>query len=211
MRASVSVSDNNLDAWSNALFLIDGYTDAEILELRAILDKINKEIEDLHIKNSKMDEYYAVKKNELLEKEKYIIELKRQLREISAIEVEEVKAIEKSYNIEVIDDTDRMMLQYLQEWNCDVPITRLGQGYYLFGTRKIYAKILNGKLVVRVGGGYMIITEFLEKYSEQEIQKIQRLMEKEGVSTYEEISIVRTHLQPIWDERDRKAKRKKRD
>ena len=36
-----------------------------------------------------------------------------------------------------------------------VPIRRMEPGFYLFGTRKIYAKVLNNKLVVRVGGGYM--------------------------------------------------------
>jgi TfoX/Sxy family transcriptional regulator of competence genes len=45
--------------------------------------------------------------------------------------------------------------------NCPVPIKRLGGGYYLFGTKKIYAKILNGRLVIRVGGGYMVIDEFI--------------------------------------------------
>ena len=35
-----------------------------------------------------------------------------------------------------------------------VPIRRIGEGFYLFGTRKIFAKVLNNKLVVRVGGGY---------------------------------------------------------
>lgn len=39
------------------------------------------------------------------------------------------------------------------------------------------------------------------QYSEIEIQKIERLMEKEGVTRYEDISIVRQHLQPIWDEK----------
>jgi hypothetical protein len=47
-----------------------------------------------------------------------------------------------------------------------VPIKKLGNGYYIFGTRKIYAKILNGKLVIRVGGGYMVIEEFISTYAE---------------------------------------------
>lgn len=37
----------------------------------------------------------------------------------------------------------------------------MGGGYYMFGTKKIYAKILNNKLVIRVGGGYMAIGEFV--------------------------------------------------
>ncbi len=59
---------------------------------------------------------------------------------------------------------------------CQVPIKRLGNGYYLFGTRKIYAKIMNGKLVIRVGGGFMIIEEFIATYGDQEINRC-RLLE----------------------------------
>jgi len=56
----------------------------------------------------------------------------------------------------------------------------------------------------------MIITEFLEQYSEVEMNKIERLMSKEGASRYEDISIVRSHLQPIWDEKERSIKRRNR-
>jgi hypothetical protein len=45
----------------------------------------------------------------------------------------------------------------------------------LFGTRKIYAKILNGKLVIRVGGGYMVIEEFISTYAEKELIKLDTL------------------------------------
>ena len=56
-----------------------------------------------------------------------------------------------------------------------MPIKKLGDGYYLFGTRKIYAKILNGKLVIRVGGGYMVIEEFISTYAEKELLKLEAL------------------------------------
>jgi hypothetical protein len=42
----------------------------------------------------------------------------------------------------------------------------------MFGTRKIYAKILNGRLVIRVGGGYMVIEEFIATYAETELAKM---------------------------------------
>lgn len=60
-----------------------------------------------------------------------------------------------------------------------MPIKRLGNGYYIFGTRKIYAKILNGKLVIRVGGGYMIIEEFINTYAEQELTKLNKIKEQQ--------------------------------
>jgi Growth-Arrest-Specific Protein 2 Domain len=76
------------------------------------------------------------------------------------------------------DLLDEMIGQYINQANCPVPIKKLGNGYYIFGTRKIYAKILNGKLVIRVGGGYMVIEEFISTYAEQELNKINKMNEK---------------------------------
>ena len=56
-----------------------------------------------------------------------------------------------------------------------MPIRRLGDGFYLFGTRKIFAKVLNNKLVVRVGGGFMSFTEFIDTYALMELKKINEL------------------------------------
>jgi hypothetical protein len=63
-----------------------------------------------------------------------------------------------------------MLAEYIP--GCRVPIKKLYEGYYLFGTKKIYAKIMNGKLVIRVGGGYMIIEEFIATYEEPELLKL---------------------------------------
>jgi len=70
------------------------------------------------------------------------------------------------------DLLDEMLGQYINKSGCPVPIKKLGDGYYLFGTKKIFAKILNGKLVIRVGGGYMVIEEFISTYAEKEMIKL---------------------------------------
>jgi len=46
-----------------------------------------------------------------------------------------------------------------------VKFIRLGEGTYTFGTKRISVRIINGKLVIRVGGGYMMIQEFLRLYT----------------------------------------------
>ena len=60
-----------------------------------------------------------------------------------------------------------------------VPINRIDKSKYLFGNKLINAKIVNGKLMVRVGGGFMIIDEFVELHSEKEIFKLRVKMAKE--------------------------------
>ena len=67
------------------------------------------------------------------------------------------------------DLVDELIAKYLNENNINLPVKRLGDGYYLFGTKKIYARIMNGKLVIRVGGGFMSVEEFMQSYYDFEV------------------------------------------
>ncbi len=89
-------------------------------------------------------------------------------------------AAEPTFKPSATDDVDMMLHEYLKYSGCDVPIRKVGGGYYIFGTKKIYAKIMNGKLVIRVGGGYMVIEEFIQTYGEIEKNKIQQIREHGG-------------------------------
>lgn len=84
------------------------------------------------------------------------------------------KKVAKTYKAKKGDEVDQMFGQWLNDHDCSLPIKRLGNGYYMFGTRKIYAKIINGKLVIRVGGGYMGIDEFMKHYLDVELLKVER-------------------------------------
>lgn len=57
-----------------------------------------------------------------------------------------------------------MLLNFYRDKECDIILKKLSPNNYLFGSRKIQIKINNGKLLVRVGGGYMAIDEFHELY-----------------------------------------------
>ena len=60
-----------------------------------------------------------------------------------------------------------------------VPIRYLSGKSYLFGTKKISAQIVNGTLMVRVGGGFLSIQEFVSRHQEKEIDKLKTQMAKE--------------------------------
>lgn len=50
---------------------------------------------------------------------------------------------------------------------------RESEGVYQFGSRRVYIKIEKGnKVVVRVGGGFMEIKDFIKQFTDSEIQKI---------------------------------------
>ena len=115
----------------------------------------------------------------ITEKDSIIEDLEAQLRELEEARNREPtpeppKEEAPVYKAQKGDLVDEMLAQYINVANCPVPIKRLGDGYYLFGTRKIYAKIMNGKLVIRVGGGYMVIEEFIATYAQQELTKMQQ-------------------------------------
>ena len=50
---------------------------------------------------------------------------------------------------------------------------RESEGIYQFGQRRVYMKIEKGnKIVVRVGGGYLDIEEFINQYTDPEARQI---------------------------------------
>jgi hypothetical protein len=81
----------------------------------------------------------------------------------------------KSYRAITGDSVDEMLANVVNIKSCDVPISRISEGNYIFGTKKIYAKIMNNRLVVRVGGGYSSMEEFINTYAESERLRLQRM------------------------------------
>ena len=73
------------------------------------------------------------------------------------------------------DSVDEMLANVLNIKNCEIPISRVSEGWYMFGSKKIYTKIMNNKLVCRVGGGFMNMDEFISTYAESERLKLERM------------------------------------
>ena len=160
---------------------------SEINSLKILIEEKKKIIIELEKEIEKCDEriYYLVKKiedldaliNELL---KTLYERDARIRELENI-IGTPAPVDINYKAVKGDEVDEMLALYMKD--CPVPVKRLGNGFYLFGTRKIYAKIMNGKLVVRVGGGYMFISEFIVTYSDPEIAKLTKIAENLGVDS----------------------------
>lgn len=85
------------------------------------------------------------------------------------------KPTKKRYRAAKGDDVDEMLANVINIKNCDIPISRMGDGHYMFGSKKIFTRIMNGKLVVRVGGGFMSMDEFIATYAESERLKLERM------------------------------------
>lgn len=111
-----------------------------------------------------LNDLYAQKKREASEEERLRLEEEERLRRLPKPKVK--------YNPVKGDKVDEKMAVYINAFDMDVPMQRLGDGQYMFGTRKVFAKIMNDKLVIRVGGGFMLIDEFLPTYGQQELDKM---------------------------------------
>lgn len=60
------------------------------------------------------------------------------------------------------DLVDEMVGNNLTDMQCTLPVRRLSDGYYLFGTKKIYVKVNKGNVIVRQSGGYQNFMDFVE-------------------------------------------------
>ena len=70
------------------------------------------------------------------------------------------------------DEIDELFVQHLNQVDIDLEVKRLSSGQYMFGTKRIQVKIINDKLLIRVGGGYMSVEEFIEQYGKMEMLKL---------------------------------------
>jgi len=62
------------------------------------------------------------------------------------------------------DKLDQLFAHYIKKTRFPLTITKLGIGQYQLGPKRIYASIQNDNLVVRVGGGYMLVEDFLTEF-----------------------------------------------
>ena len=73
------------------------------------------------------------------------------------------------------DPIDEALANFLNNFHekgkLQVMFIRLQPGVYSFGSKKVCIRVLDGKINIRVGGGYLRITEFLEKYTTEELEK----------------------------------------
>jgi hypothetical protein len=85
-------------------------------------------------------------------------------------EVFKIKQI-KLYKPVKGDEVDEMFAGFLNKAKLQIEVERTSANNYIFGTKKILAKIINNRLVIRVGGGFMNAEEFIEHYGRIEMLK----------------------------------------
>ena len=76
---------------------------------------------------------------------------------------EDLLTRQNGYKADKTDQVDVMMAEALHRRKSSIGmfLRRISPGTYMLGNRQIISKIMHGKLVIRVGGGYMLIDEFI--------------------------------------------------
>eukprot|EP01017_Pseudomicrothorax_dubius_P039145 TRINITY_DN5962_c0_g4_i1.p1 TRINITY_DN5962_c0_g4~~TRINITY_DN5962_c0_g4_i1.p1 ORF type:complete len:816 (-),score=343.55 TRINITY_DN5962_c0_g4_i1:188-2635(-) len=109
-------------------------------------------------------------KGVIAEKDDYVNNLKKLI-----VEMKEKSAI----YVPVKDDPiDRRLADYLNNVSdpnkLRVLFIRESEGVYQFGSKRIYVKVEMDKIMIRVGGGFLSLEEFLEQYVPVELERIAR-------------------------------------
>ena len=94
-----------------------------------------------------------------------------------------------SYIPERDDPVDIALADYLNTVNprLKVPVQREEAGVYCFGTKRVFVKLEMGKLIFRVGGGFMQIEDFVQLYSSAELEKFEQQLRDKAQNTRESI------------------------
>jgi len=71
------------------------------------------------------------------------------------------------------DGIDKKLAEYINNYperaKLKIMFLRESEGIYQFGTKKVYVRVDQDKINIRVGGGFLSIDEFLDQYTPQEL------------------------------------------
>jgi chromosome segregation ATPase len=143
-------------------------------EIESQLKETQEELDQARIEVDRLLEENDALKYELAERDSEIETLRVVLASQKQGEGSDGKSSQIIYTADGSSDVDKMFALYINAQRCPVKLKKIGNGQYIFGTKKIFAKIQNGKLVIRVGGGFMMIEDFLTTYTAQELSKMGR-------------------------------------
>ena len=130
------------------------------------------------------EEYYTSKtiQLDLLEQLKKLEDqLQKSLSEVDKL-VKFNKLLENNQAVYIAKKTDPIDIALSQFLNnsqdrdkIKIMFIRESEGIYAFGERRVYIKLeKNDQLLVRTGGGYMPIQEFVQQFTQSEVEKIER-------------------------------------
>lgn len=128
--------------------------------------------------------YQEALESRVYETNKMSLDLLTQVRDMQT-EIEHLKvyAVDLKAKIAIYvpfkdDPVDQKLAEYVNNFpdrqQLKIMFLRESSGVYEFGTKRVEVRVTQGKILIRVGGGYMNIDEFLNQYTPLELEKFER-------------------------------------
>mmetsp|Transcript_394 Transcript_394/g.416 ORF Transcript_394/g.416 Transcript_394/m.416 type:complete len:402 (-) Transcript_394:48-1253(-) len=156
----------------------------QLTDSRRLIEELETQKVELKKQLTVASDYLIEQDEKVHQANKTSLELLQHLKE-AELEIETLKdyIVELKHRISVYipvgnDGVDSRLAEYINNYpernRLKVMFMRESSGIYQFGTRRIFVKVEKDKIIIRVGGGFLTIDEFLDIYTPLEIEKLER-------------------------------------
>lgn len=136
--------------------------------------------DDLH----QATEYMATLEDKVYNSNKLSLELLQSLKDAEAeIDLLKQYVIDLKSRIAVYipvkdDSTDHRLAEYINNYpdrsKLKIMFMRESEGVYQFGSKRVYVRCEKDKILIRTGGGFLSIDEFIDQYTPDELGRLER-------------------------------------
>ena len=155
-------------------------------DLNSIIDQLSRQNQEHEKINWRLTSHVEALKETIEEQAEHITS---QGERINDLELQKAEREEQLMSLEnIIDELrkDREIYKPIKDDPIDIALSdyvntrpagirvqfdREDHGIYNFGTKKIFVKLEQGRLLIRVGGGYMQVEDFVKLYSPVELER----------------------------------------
>lgn len=156
----------------------------KIEELEVTISKLLQQKQLMQVELETAGDYLLDSEDKVKKANNMALDLLSKLKEADD-EIEELKQYilyltsnQAQYHPVKGDTVDETLAEYINnvvdKSKLKVMFIRINPGIYQFGSKKIFIGVEQGKITIRVGGGYMCIDEFLDQYTTVELEKALR-------------------------------------
>jgi chromosome segregation ATPase len=156
----------------------------QLKDVRELLRQYDEQKLQMQKELETASDYILELEDKVYKANKTSLELLRQLKD-AEVEIETLKnyIIELKQRIAVYipmkdDLIDRKLAEFINNYperqKLKIMFMRESEGVYQFGTKRVAVRVDKEKINIRVGGGYLSIDEFLDQYTPNELEKLER-------------------------------------
>lgn len=173
-----TINKQKLDL-ENAKSLINNYVN-QVQYLTKECEDNSKTFIDMSSRNGSLEEAVSILRESLQSKCQMIESLEANIEAMKNEKKTHAKflSILSSHNPADPETVDKMLNAYLMSKNTPNNFVKISDGVYSHKNKKVCVCIRNGSLVIRVGGGYMFIDEFLKQYGEESPEMMNHALQK---------------------------------